>query len=168
MQKTDIGNWIRVNNNALAYFGGITQTVTPDNCKVAVTKNKDWIDPSINKEFQAWAEHNGTVVLPAKVRKPRWKPNVEGHVRIVEMHILIEMEEMTFYSLEELNTVLWGKMERENHTNFDRLSYSRRVNLHEGLAKNTEYLDPVLVADDGSVVIHSIPPSIVWFFGHQV
>ena len=38
MTCCDIANWIRVNNNALKYFGGVTQTVTPDNCKVAVTK----------------------------------------------------------------------------------------------------------------------------------
>ena len=122
----DISNWIRVNNNALAYFGGITQTITPDNCKVAVIKNKDWIDPSLNKDFQAWAEHNGTVILPAKVRKPRWKPNVEGSVKIVTMHILVEMEEMTFYTLDEFNAVLWEKMERENNANFSKLTYSRR------------------------------------------
>ncbi|MGM9767283.1 MAG: IS21 family transposase [Candidatus Cryptobacteroides sp.] len=126
MTCCDISNWIRVNNNAVSYFGGITQTVTPDNCKVAVTENKDWINPSVNKDFQAWAEHNGTVIMPAKVRSPRWKPNVEGHVRIVTMHILIEMDEMTFYSLDELNAVLWQKMEQENRENFQGLSYSRR------------------------------------------
>ena len=31
MTSCDIRNWIRVNNNALDYFGGITPTVTPDN-----------------------------------------------------------------------------------------------------------------------------------------
>ena len=126
MTSCDISNWIRVNNNALAYFGGVTQTVTPDNCKVAVTENKDWINPSLNKDFQAWAEHNGTVIMPAKVRSPRWKPNVEGHVKIVTMHILVDMDEMTFYSLEELNAVLWEKMAQENRENFQGLSYSRR------------------------------------------
>ena len=126
MTCCDISNWIRVNNNAVSYFGGITQTVTPDNCKVAVTENKDWISPSLNKDFQAWAEHNGTVILPAKVRKPRWKPNVEGHVKIVTMHILVEMDEMTFYSLDELNAELWKRMEQENRENFQGLSYSRR------------------------------------------
>ena len=50
MTECDIRNWIRVNNNALAYFGGITPTVTPDNCKVAVAKNKDWINPILNKD----------------------------------------------------------------------------------------------------------------------
>ena len=42
------------------------------------------------------------------------------------MHILTEMDEMTFYSLEELNTVLWEMMERENRENFQGLTYSRR------------------------------------------
>lgn len=126
MTCCDIGNWIRVNNNALTYFGGVTQTITPDNCKVAVTQNKDWIDPNLNQDFQAWATHNGTVILPAKVRSPRWKPNVEGHVRIVTMHILVEMEAMTFYSLTELNTELWKRMEAENRVNFAKLNYSRR------------------------------------------
>lgn len=56
MVTCDISNWIRVNNNAIAYSGGITQTVTPDNCKVAVTENKDWVSPSVNKDFQAWAD----------------------------------------------------------------------------------------------------------------
>jgi transposase len=34
MTECDIRNWIRVNNNALTYFGGVTPTITPDNCKV--------------------------------------------------------------------------------------------------------------------------------------
>ena len=92
MVDCDIKNWIRVNNNALAYFGGVTPTITPDNCKVAVDKNRDWVNPVLNKDFQAWAEHNDTVITPAKVRSPRWKPTVEGHVKIVIMHILIDME----------------------------------------------------------------------------
>ena len=68
MVSCDITNWIRVNNNALNYFGGVTQTVTPDNCKVAVTENKDWIEPTLNADFQAWADHNGTVITPARVK----------------------------------------------------------------------------------------------------
>jgi len=70
-------------------------------------------------------EHNGTVIQPAKVRSPRWKPNVERHVRLIDMHILIAMEKMTFYSLEDLNAVLWRKMEQENRENFQGLNYSR-------------------------------------------
>lgn len=125
MISCDIRNWIRVNNNALRYFGGVTQTITPDNCKVAVTSNKDWVDPCVNKDFQAWADHNNAVITPVKVKSPRWKPVVEGHVKIMTMHILTDMSEMTFYSLEELNKVLMEKVNAENHRNFEGLSYSR-------------------------------------------
>lgn len=166
MTCCDISNWIRLNNNAISYFGGITQTVTPDNCKVAVTENRDWIEPHVNRDFQAWAEHNGTVIMPAKVRKPRWKPNAEGHVKIVTMHILMDMEEMTFYSLDELNAVLWQKMEQENRENFQGLSYSRR-DLFEAEEKDSllplpdtqyEYLERknVKVSQDFSFTFDSV------------
>lgn len=125
MIDCDIKNWIRVNNNALVFFGGVTPTVTPDNCKVAVESNKDWISPVVNKDFQAWAEHNGTVITSVKVKSPRWKPTVEGHVKIITMHILMDMEEMVFYSLDELNRVLFEKANEENRKPFESLSYSR-------------------------------------------
>ena len=125
MTECDIRNWIRVNNNALSYFGGVTPTITPDNCKVAVARNKDWISPVLNKDFQAWAEHNNTVLTPAKVKSPRWKPVVEGHVKIITMHILMDMEDMVFYSLDDLNRVLMEKVDAENRKPFEGLTYSR-------------------------------------------
>ena len=125
MTECDIRNWIRVNNNALTYFGGVTPTITPDNCKVAVARNKDWISPVLNKDFQAWAEHNNTVLTPAKVKSPRWKPVVEGHVKIITMHILVDMEDMIFYSLDDLNRVLMEKVDAENRKSFEGLTYSR-------------------------------------------
>lgn len=125
MTECDIRNWIRVNNNALAYFGGVTPTITPDNCKVAVARNKDWVSPVLNKDFQAWAEHNNTVLTPAKVKSPRWKPVVEGHVKIVTMHILMDMEDIVFYSLDDLNRVLMEKVDAENRKPFEGLTYSR-------------------------------------------
>ncbi len=110
----DIQHWIAVNNHALQYFGGVTPIVTNDNCKVAVIQNKDWIDPVLNKDFQEWAVHNNTVLLPAKVRGPRWKPHVENAVKVMSQHILIDMKEMTFYTLDQLNTVLWEKVDELN------------------------------------------------------
>ena len=73
MASTCEPQWIEVNNHALAYFGGVPTVVVCDNCKQAVTANKDWIDPDLNKDYAAWADHNHTVILPAKVRKPKWK-----------------------------------------------------------------------------------------------
>ena len=79
----------------------------------------------MNKDFQAWAEHNNTVLTPAKVKSPRWKPVVEGHVKIITMHILMDMEDMVFYSLDDLNRVLMEKVDAENRKPFEGLTYSR-------------------------------------------
>ena len=166
MTSCTIKDWIRVNNHALKYFGGVTSTVTPDNCKVAVTANKDWIDPTLNKDFQTWADHNDTVITPAKTKSPTWKPTVENHVNIVTMHILVDMSEMMFYSLEELNDVLWKKVAEENRKNFEGLNYSR-LEMFEHEEKETlhplpetpfEYLERkwVTVAQDFSFTFDKV------------
>lgn len=121
----DVRNWIRANSNALTCFGGATQITTPDNCKVAVTENRNWMDPVLNRDFQSWAEHYGTALMPAKVKSPKWKPNVENTVKLVTMHILAEMEQMRFFSLDELNRELWRRMDLVNRENFKGLTYSR-------------------------------------------
>ena len=63
MVSTKEPQWIAVNNNALAYFGGVPALVICDNCKQAVIANRDWIAPELNKDYAEWAEHNHTVIL---------------------------------------------------------------------------------------------------------
>ena len=75
--------WIEVNNHALDYFGGVPTIFVCDN-KQAVTANKDWIDPDLNKDYVTWANYNHTVILPAKVRMPKWKNSVENAGGILE------------------------------------------------------------------------------------
>ena len=72
MESTKELQWIEVNNNALKAFGGVPAIVVCDNCKQAVIANKDWIQPELNQDYAEWAEHNHTVILPAKVRKPKF------------------------------------------------------------------------------------------------
>lgn len=54
-----------------------------------------------------------------------WKPGVEGHVKLITMYIHVDMEDMTFYSLVELNSVLMEKVSDENRRPFEELIYSR-------------------------------------------
>ena len=100
MVSTKEPQWIAVNNNALLYFGGVPALVVCDNCKQAVIANKDWISPELNKDYSEWAEHNHTVILPAKVRKPKYKSSVENAVGILEKGFFHDMEEMDYFSLE--------------------------------------------------------------------
>jgi transposase len=51
--------------NALYYYGGVTQALVPDNLKSAVTKASRY-EAIINDEFERFAEHYGVVILPAR------------------------------------------------------------------------------------------------------
>ena len=45
-------------------------------------------DPEINLTYKQWADHYGTVIMPARPRKPKDKSKVEVGVQIVERRIL--------------------------------------------------------------------------------
>ena len=125
MVSTKEPQWISVNNNALTYFGGVPSIVVCDNCKQAVITNRDWIEPELNKDYAAWAEHNHTVIMPAKVRKPKYKSSVENAVGILEKGLFHDLEEHRYFSLEQFNKDLWEKLELLNRANFKKKDYSR-------------------------------------------
>lgn len=126
MVSTKEPQWIEVNNHALQYFGGVPALVVCDNCKQAVIANKDWIAPDLNKDYAEWAEHNHTVILPAKVKKPKYKSSVENAVGILEKGFFHDMEEMDYFSLEQFNRDLWRHLEKLNAAPFAKKAHCRR------------------------------------------
>jgi transposase len=125
MLSTKEPQWIDVNNHALQYFKGVPPIVVCDNCKQAVIANKDWIAPELNKDYADWAEHNATVIMPAKVRKPKYKSSVENAVGILEKGLFHDLEERTYFSLKQFNADLWGKLDELNTRNLKGKDYSR-------------------------------------------
>ena len=117
--------WIDVNNHALDYFGGVPAIVVCDNCKQAVLANEDWINPDLNKDYAEWADHNHTAILPAKVRKPKYKSSVENAVGILEKGFFHDLEDMRYFSLDRFNHDLWEKLDALNHENFKKKDHSR-------------------------------------------
>jgi transposase len=65
---------------ALHFFGSSPHGVVPDNLKAAVTRAHPF-DPTLHPLLVKWAEHYDTVILPARVRKPKDKALVENAVR---------------------------------------------------------------------------------------
>lgn len=125
MLSTKEPQWIDVNNRALDFFGGVPALVVCDNCKQAVTVNQDWIDPELNKDYAEWAEHNNTVILPAKVRKPKFKSSVENAVGIMEKGFFHELEERQYFSLEQFNKDLWDELSKLNKAPFKKKEHNR-------------------------------------------
>ncbi|NVM24094.1 MAG: IS21 family transposase, partial [Desulfobacterales bacterium] len=117
--------WIRSNERALWYFGGVTAAIVPDNLRSAVS-HADRYEPGINPTFDDFAEYYGTVILPARVREARDKALAENAVRLVYQRIYAPLRNRTFYSLEELNEAIWSLLEEHNNKDFQRLKISRR------------------------------------------
>jgi len=85
--------------NAFWHFGGVPKTVVIDNPKALVT-HPDWYDPQLNPRLQSFAEHYGTVVLPAKPYTPRHKGKIERGIGYVKANAL---KGRRFASLAEQN-----------------------------------------------------------------
>ena len=125
MLSTKEPQWIAVNNHALRYFGGVPALVVCDNCKQAVLVNDDWIEPVLNKDYAEWAEHNHTVIMPAKVRKPKMKSSVENAVGILESGCFHTLADRQYFSLEQFNRDLWNELEIINHEPFKKKPNNR-------------------------------------------
>lgn len=93
---------IRCLENAFWHFGGVPNTLVPDNLKAAVLK-ADWYDPDLNPKLRSFCEHYGTVLLPTKPRTPRHKGKVERGVDYVQENALKGRQ---FSSLQEQNAHL--------------------------------------------------------------
>ncbi len=83
------------------YFGGVTEVVSPDNLKSAVTKAHRY-DPVINPAYTRLASHYGFAVVPARVRTPRDKAIVERTIQIFQRWFFFRVRHRAFTSLVEL------------------------------------------------------------------
>ncbi len=85
-------------------LGGVPHIVVPDNLRSAVTKPGR--HPVIHRTYQEMATYYGTVILPARARRPKDKAKVEGGVLIVQRWVLLRLRHRTFFSLAELTRPL--------------------------------------------------------------
>jgi len=118
-------DWIHSHNAAFAFFGGVSEIVVPDCLKSAVTKARPWVS-KINAAYQSWADYTGTVVIPARVRKPKDKAKAELGVLLVTRWILMRLRHHTFFSLGELNAAIAELLVSLNERPFQRLPGSRK------------------------------------------
>ena len=121
---------IQATENALHYYEGAPNAIVPDNLKSAVIKASR-IEPVINEEFAAFAEHYGCVVFPARVRKPKDKALVEYAVRLLYREVYAKMHGKIYTTIEALNADIWRYMEQLNNKKMSSRNYSRRERFEE-------------------------------------
>ena len=116
--------WVAAHINAYNFFGGVTRILVPDNLKIGIIKNTR-TELIVNKAYQEMAEHYGTAIIPARVKKPKDKPSVEGTVGVISTYILAAIRNQRFFSLRELNETIKERLHTFNHKPFQKKDGSR-------------------------------------------
>lgn len=106
-------SWLESHMAAFEMFGGVSRMLVPDNCATATDRGSVY-ETLINKDYERFAEHYGTAIVPARVRKPRDKSTTERTVNLVEEWIVAPSSEMRFYTLEEFNEFCAKRVARLN------------------------------------------------------
>lgn len=133
LASQSIPDWIKANILALEYFGGVTNIQVPDNLKAAI-KSAEYYDPDINITYMLFARHYGTVVIPARPRKPKDKAKVEVGVLCIERWIIAALRNEKFYYIEDLNFAIEDLLEKLNNKKMRHLNASRKE-LHLSIDK---------------------------------
>lgn len=118
-------DWIGSHVRTFEYFQGAPAICVPDNLKSGITRPCRY-EPGINQTYEDMATHYGTVVIPARVAKPKDKAKVENAVLVVERWILARLRDQTFYSLSEANEAIWKLLEELNTRPMQELKKSRK------------------------------------------
>jgi transposase len=117
-------SWISAHCQAYAFFQGVARVAVPDNPKTGVTTACRY-EPLLHRTYQEMAEHYGSVIIPARPRRPRDKAKAEAGVLIAERQILAALRDQTFFSVAGLNEAIGPLLAKLNAQPFQKLEGSR-------------------------------------------
>ena len=119
-----LGSFIAGTVHALEYYGAIPKYLVPDNLRAAVTKHtKDEL--VLNSAYQDLERFYDVIVLPPPARKPTGKATVESGVRWLETHLLEDLKDRIYYTLDEVNRDMQRKVTELNGRKMQKQSFSR-------------------------------------------
>ncbi len=118
-------DWLAAIGGALNFIDGVPEMIVPDNPR-ALIGHPNRYDPKPQRTVAEFAAHYGTVILPARPRKPQDKAKVEVGVQIVQRWILARLRHRRFFSLAELNGAVAELLKDLNHRPFQKLPGCRR------------------------------------------
>lgn len=116
--------WIAGHCHAYAFFEGVSRVTVPDNPKTGVIRPCRY-EPLLHRTYQEMAEHYGTVIIPARPRRPRDKAKVETGVQIAQRQILAVLRDLTFFNVASLNEAIGPLLDTLNAQPFQKLEGSR-------------------------------------------
>ncbi len=126
-------DWIGSHVRALAFFGGVPEAIVCDQLKSGVTIRCRY-EPGVQRTYDEFAQHYGTVILPARPRQARDKAKAEVGVQVVERWSLARFRHEAFTSLDALNARI-AELRAELNARRMRLYQASRQELFERLER---------------------------------
>ena len=110
-------SWLTGHIHAFEYFGGVSESLVPDNLKTGVTKALRG-EPILNEAYRELADYYQTVIVPGRVRSPKDKASVEGTVGFISRQIIAALRHFQCFDLQDLNQQIWKKLNEINEEPF--------------------------------------------------
>src|SRR4029077_18664180 len=123
-ENEQLAAWLLAHCHTYSFFRGVARITVPDNLKTGVVRPCRY-EPLLHRSYQELAEHYGTVIIPARIKKPRDKAKVEVGVQIAERQILAALRDQRFFSVAELNAAIKPLLAKLNEQPFQKLEGSR-------------------------------------------
>ena len=120
-----VPDWIASHRRTFEFLGGVPAAVVPDQLKSAVVVPCRY-EPGLHRTYAEFAQHAGTVILPARPARPRDKAKAEVGVQVAERWILARLRNETCASLAALNARIAALLEDLNGRRMRRYGASRR------------------------------------------
>jgi transposase len=96
--RQDLPSWVGAHVGMLESFHGSPAIWVPDNLKSGVTTVHAY-EPAINRTYEDLAQHDGAVVIPTRVARPKDKPKAEVSVQMAHRWVLAALRQQTFFTL---------------------------------------------------------------------
>lgn len=132
-------NWLTAHIHAFEFFQGVPHTLVIDNLKTGVIKPFKG-DPILNEAYRELADYYQTVIVPARIRRPKDKASVEGSVGLVSRQIIAALRHYPCFDLRVLNQAIWHKLNEINEQAFQKRPGSRKIIFDE---EESVYLNPL-------------------------
>ena len=127
-------HWLKVQMNALEFYGGAPQLIIPDNTKTGVTKACRY-EPDLNPTYQEFAAHYRVGVLPTRPYKARDKAKAESAVQVVQRWIVMRLRARRFFSVPDANQAIRELLTYLNHRPFRKRREESRASLFDKIDK---------------------------------
>jgi transposase len=123
-----MASWLKVQMNALEFYGGCPQLLIPDNTKTGVTRACLY-EPDLNPTYQEFAAHYQVAVMPTRPYKPRDKAKAESAVQVVQRWIVMRLRRRQFFSVGEANQAIRELLSYLNNRPFRKRRDESRASL---------------------------------------